>query len=139
MAGRPLKFRLRTLLIATALIALLLTRIQLYPFYNGLGHQLDLLGFVGRSRVSLYYFTKEFRQSSPASFIDCRYVDRCGNQHGLSGLFSFRECRCCGCSWEWDDGKERYAYHLGGQPPLPPAVPNQLIPRVLEDRASRDL
>lgn len=93
---RP-RFRLRTILLATFLIAVPLSRCQLRLLTDdnlGRGY---LAGFSGLGDAGIYKFIPfERARLRPRSFI---YCDRAGESHALAALFSVTTCPCCGKEW----------------------------------------
>ena len=100
------RFRLRTLLIAMVLLGLVLSRCRVVSDEPGL-----IIWIRGSSPASLVFWwpTRPVRDHLRKAGFDVPtlgYNDRSGNWHKPSALFSFKECHCCGQSWEWDG--ERY-------------------------------
>lgn len=90
------RFRLRTILIAMVAIGLILApcRVLVYDEYPGFFFQ-----FRGIDH-SLVYRHVAFEPRS-----EFMYVDRAGQVHSISALFSSESCPCCGKNWEWDGAR----------------------------------
>ena len=102
------RFRLRTILIAIVFIGLVLSRCEFEQSERVTAFR--VVG-IGVSHVGIHVPSQEEHELTYQFFgetiepFTIWYSDLAAAEHRLSALFSFKECPCCGKSWEWDGEK----------------------------------